>query len=48
VGTCGYDLYASPTNRPFTFQNLGDGGTLNWAYAGQTLTRNGNTLTSRG
>ena len=45
VGTCGYDSYCSPKGQPFTFDNQGDGGYLNWAYAGE-FSRNGNTLTA--
>jgi hypothetical protein len=45
VGTCGYDIYSSPMGQPFIFENQGDGGYLNWAYAGQ-FSRNGNTLTA--
>ncbi len=45
VGTCGYDSYCSPKGQPFVFENQGDGGYLNWAYAGQ-FSRNGNTLTA--
>ena len=35
VGTCGYDSYCSPMGQPFIFENQGDGGYLNWAYAGE-------------
>jgi hypothetical protein len=45
AGTCGYDIYSSPMGQPFIFENQGDGGYLNWAYAGQ-FSRNGNTLTA--
>ena len=45
VGTCGYDSYCSPKGQPFTFNNQGDGGYLNWAYAGK-FSRNGNKLTA--
>jgi len=45
VGTCGYDSYCSPMGQPFTFDNQGDGGYLNWAYAGK-FSRNGNKLTA--
>jgi hypothetical protein len=45
VGTCGYDSYCSPKGQPFTFDNQGDGGFLNWAYVG-AFSRNGNTLTA--
>ena len=45
VGICGYDSYCSPKGQPFTFDNQGDGGFLNWAYAGK-FSRNGNTLTA--
>ncbi len=45
VGTCGYDSYCSPKGQPFIFDNQGDGGYLNWAYAGE-FSRNGNTLTA--
>jgi hypothetical protein len=45
VGTCGYDSYCSPMGQPFIFENQGDGGYLNWAYAGE-FSRNGNTLTA--
>jgi hypothetical protein len=41
VGTCGYDSYASPMGQPFVFENQGDGGYINWAYAGQ-FTASGN------
>ena len=46
VGTCGYDSYCSPKGQPFTFNNQGDGGYLNWAYAG-AFSRNGNILTAK-
>ena len=46
VGTCGYDSYCSPKGQPFIFENQGDGGYLNWAYAGE-FSRNGNTLTAK-
>jgi hypothetical protein len=45
VGTCGYDIYSSPMGQPFIFENQGDGGYLNWAYAGE-FSRSGNTLTA--
>jgi hypothetical protein len=45
VGTCGYDSYCSPKGQPFTFENLGDGGYINWAFAGE-FNRNGNSLTA--
>jgi hypothetical protein len=45
VGTCGYDSYCSPKGQPFIFDNQGDGGYLNWAFAGE-FNRNGNTLTA--
>jgi hypothetical protein len=45
VGTCEYDSYCSPKGQPFIFENQGDSGYLNWAYAGE-FRRNGNTLTA--
>jgi hypothetical protein len=45
VGTCGYDAYFSPKGKPFSFQNQGDGGFINWAFDGE-FNRNGNQLTA--
>jgi hypothetical protein len=46
VGTCGYEAYFSPKGRPFVFVRNGDGGFINWAYAGD-FARNDATLTAQ-
>lgn len=34
VGTCGYEAYFSKIGEPFSLENQGDGGYINWAFAG--------------
>lgn len=46
VGSCGYEIFASPKGQSFKFVLNGDGGYINWAFGGD-LNRNGNTLTAR-
>jgi hypothetical protein len=43
VGTCGYEIYFSPKGKAFSFENKGDGGFINWAFAGE-FNRNGGNL----
>jgi hypothetical protein len=45
VGTCGYEIFASPKGQPFRFELNGDGGYINWAFGGE-FHRDGNTLTA--
>jgi hypothetical protein len=33
-GTIGYEVFASPKGKRFKFVRKGDGGYINWAYAG--------------
>lgn len=46
VGSCGYEIFASPKGQPFKFVLNGDGGYINWAFGGD-FNRDGNTLTAR-
>jgi hypothetical protein len=46
VGSCGYEIFASPKGQPFKFVLNGDGGYINWAFSGN-FNRDGNTLTAR-
>ncbi len=45
-GTIGYEVFASPKGKPFKFVRKGDGGFINWAYAGEFKREDDSTITA--
>jgi hypothetical protein len=45
IGTCGYDAYFSIKGQGFSLRNNGDGGYINWAFAGE-FNRDGNFISA--
>lgn len=45
-GTIGYEVFASPKGKPFKFVRKGDGGFINWAYAGDFTREDDSTITA--
>ncbi|MCL6750509.1 hypothetical protein KBT16_05740 [Nostoc sp. CCCryo 231-06] len=45
-GTIGYEIFASPKGKPFKFVRKGDGGFINWAYAGEFTRVDDSTITA--
>lgn len=43
-GTIGYEIYLSPKGKPFEFVRNGDGGYINWAYSGEFMRKDNNTI----
>ena len=46
MGTIGYEVFASFKGKPFKFVRKGDGGFINWAYAGEFTREDDSTITA--